>query len=180
MSKYFIQEEPLVAIADAIREKTETTDLLTLDGMVAAIAGISGGAKMEIGTFTLTEDTNGYTVNHNLGATPDIVYIWCKSGQWTPTDAKKYVLCGINYSYELMPTRCGISTIINDNKTPYTYGERTDIPSLNEEILSTRKYPNACPYNATSTSFIIGGSKDNVYLAGGKVYNWIAVARVKK
>lgn len=42
MAKYFVKEESLTAIADAIREKTGKTDALTLDQMPAEIAGING------------------------------------------------------------------------------------------------------------------------------------------
>lgn len=38
----------LTAIADAIREKTETTAPLTLDEMPVAIAGISGGVGVTV------------------------------------------------------------------------------------------------------------------------------------
>lgn len=56
--------DKLTAIADAIRGKTGGTDLLTLDGMAAAISGISSGglpagiAECEVQTFTPEADTN--------------------------------------------------------------------------------------------------------------------------
>ena len=37
--------DKIKAIADAIRTKTGTTDIMTLDEMPAKIAGISSGAK---------------------------------------------------------------------------------------------------------------------------------------
>lgn len=40
-----IQETSLTAIADAIREKTKTTDLLTLGQMPQAILDIKGGGS---------------------------------------------------------------------------------------------------------------------------------------
>lgn len=56
--------DKLTAIADAVRGKTGDTALLTLDGMAAAIAGISSGglpagiAEYEVQTFTPEADTN--------------------------------------------------------------------------------------------------------------------------
>lgn len=56
--------DKLTAIADAVRGKTGGTDLLTLDGMAAAISGISSGglpagiAECEVQTFTPEADTN--------------------------------------------------------------------------------------------------------------------------
>ena len=56
--------DKLAAIADAVRGKTGDTALLTLDGMAAAISGISSGglpagiAECEVQTFTPEADTN--------------------------------------------------------------------------------------------------------------------------
>ena len=56
--------DKLTAIANAVRGKTGGTDLLTLDGMGAAISGISSGglpagiAEYEVQTFTPEADTN--------------------------------------------------------------------------------------------------------------------------
>ena len=56
--------DKLTAIADAVRGKTGGTNLMTLDGMAAAISGISSGglpagiAECEVQTFTPEADTN--------------------------------------------------------------------------------------------------------------------------
>ena len=56
--------DKLTAIADAVRGKTGDTALLTLDGMAAAISGISSGglpagiAECEVQTLTPEADTN--------------------------------------------------------------------------------------------------------------------------
>lgn len=57
------EKENLVAIADAIREKAGTTDLLTLDEMPVAIANMSGGdTSMEDGL--LARNIEEYTNDH--------------------------------------------------------------------------------------------------------------------
>lgn len=69
--------DKLTAIGDAIREKTETTELLTLDGMAAAIAGIEagGGEGIDVmyGTVTITENTKTVEIENKLGRTPKFI-----------------------------------------------------------------------------------------------------------
>ena len=57
-----IKEESLVAIGDAIREKTGKTELLTLDQMPVEIAGIEtgGGGNIEIEPIVLTGECNHF------------------------------------------------------------------------------------------------------------------------
>lgn len=72
MSEYLIQGETLTSIADAIRAKTGGTEVIAASGFAEAIAAIqSGGASdVKMGTFTLTEGVQTYTVAHNLGKMP--------------------------------------------------------------------------------------------------------------
>lgn len=58
--------DKLTAIADAIREKTGTTEELTLDAMATAISGISGGgAEIETCTVTLFYGNNVAAITYN-------------------------------------------------------------------------------------------------------------------
>ena len=67
-------DSKMTAIADAIREKGGTTDLLTLDGMAAAIAAIEAGGggasidgyNVQAGTFVLAEDVSNTGVSIEL------------------------------------------------------------------------------------------------------------------
>ena len=74
--------EKMTAIADAIRGKTGGTAALTLDGMVAAITGITGGGAgsglaYDMGEFVLDADNvSPGTVPHSLGVSPDFVLVW--------------------------------------------------------------------------------------------------------
>ena len=57
MGKLFIEQESLKAIADAIRAKTGSTEMLTVpSGMVSAISSISGGGGEVSGTIDITEN----------------------------------------------------------------------------------------------------------------------------
>lgn len=62
--------EKLTAIADAIREKTGTTETMTLDQMASAISGISGGGgSAEIPTCTVK-----FVVGADAAANDLVVY----------------------------------------------------------------------------------------------------------
>ena len=72
--------EKMTALANAIREKTGGTDLLTLDGMAEAVNGleIGGGAKIATGTFIPSEDLGSscdITITHNLGEIPKLAIV---------------------------------------------------------------------------------------------------------
>lgn len=64
--------DKLTAIAEAIRAKTGESDLLTLDAMVTAINGISGGetgnSTVVSGTFTPAENTNDCRITGLAGS----------------------------------------------------------------------------------------------------------------
>lgn len=68
--------DKLTAIADAVRAKTGGTALLTLDEIVAAIGGISGGsetvdiAEIATGTFSVARPVQSYTIQHGMKNTP--------------------------------------------------------------------------------------------------------------
>lgn len=66
MSKLAINDTSLTAIGDAIREKTHTTDLLTLDAMPAAIRSISGGGEVVFPDFE---------IKHNNDQNTDLQYL---------------------------------------------------------------------------------------------------------
>lgn len=77
--------EKMTAIADVIREKTGTSEPLTLDGMAEAISllslgGGSSNLKMFTGSFTATS-TSGTApvITHNLGTKKIIALFWISS-----------------------------------------------------------------------------------------------------
>lgn len=77
------QKQDLINIADAIREKTETTDGMGIDEMAALIAAIESGAdlsktqftKMTCGTITPSQASSSLTINHNLGGNPKSSFV---------------------------------------------------------------------------------------------------------
>lgn len=83
MAEYIIQDSTLTAIADAIREKTGGTAVLTPAEMATMITGIETGgglpdgvSAIASGTFTPTSTiTTSYSVEHGLGTTPDFFIV---------------------------------------------------------------------------------------------------------
>lgn len=66
--------EKLTAVADAIRSKTGSTEELTLDAMVAAIAGIEAGGGAQVLTYTAASLMSAnylvIEIEHGLGKIP--------------------------------------------------------------------------------------------------------------
>ena len=78
MAEYLIQDTSLIAVADAIREKTGGTEGLTLDQMVLEIQGITGGSgeiyaaigvEYDEGWFCGVADSTGSTILATAGDT---------------------------------------------------------------------------------------------------------------
>ena len=62
MSKVFIEEETLIGIGNAIREKNGTTDLIATTDMATAISNLTGGG----GTLKMVNLSDDFTVNYLL------------------------------------------------------------------------------------------------------------------
>ena len=88
-----IEDSVLTAVADAIREKTGSTDTMTVGEMPAAIASITAGgglpAKMAVGSFSCpgTDHPAGgnFTIEHGLGTIPRAVLVWRASQLYDTT-----------------------------------------------------------------------------------------------
>lgn len=79
-------KEKLTALADAVREKTGETGLLTLDAMTTLISSLEAGGGglpkgWAMGEFNTTEETSGgdFPIEHGLGAIPNYIVIWSTS-----------------------------------------------------------------------------------------------------
>ncbi len=78
-----IEDSALTAVADAIREKTGSTDTMTVGDMPAAIASITAGGglpdNMAVGSFTCPGEHSAlgnFTIEHGLGTVPRAVLVW--------------------------------------------------------------------------------------------------------
>ena len=96
MAERIVQEESLVAVADAIRAKGGTSDALSFPtGFAEAIsaiqAGGGGGGAVTSGTVTALE-SSVHTIQHNLGVVPSVLF-WYTEGfieNGTPSDPKLF------------------------------------------------------------------------------------------
>ena len=88
--------DKLTAIADAIRAKGGTTDLLTLDGMVEAINAISaggGGFKTASGTYTPASDSGWMVVEFDFK--PRFIQFYLDNYDTDGLNGTAKVLCGV-------------------------------------------------------------------------------------
>lgn len=69
--KGLIEKSTLTAIADAIRAKLESSNKMQPSEMAALIASISPGAKLAMGSVTVSSATTSYAINHGLGEIPN-------------------------------------------------------------------------------------------------------------
>ena len=151
----------LTAIADAIREKGGTSDPIAFDAMADAIAAIQaggGGRAFASGSFTLSSNTIGYTITHDLGEIPYFVIVFCNnitSFMGSPSYAI-FSLFGFSQS-----------TGGNNNFGIHgsTLGAFTDLITTTD-----RKKP---LYGATSTTIKVRSS--SYTLVAGKEYHWMAI-----
>ena len=74
MSVVYISSSKVKAIADAIREKTETTDGLTLDDMPKAIEGIKGGSDPSELALTIINKQVAECVAEDVTTIPDYAF----------------------------------------------------------------------------------------------------------
>ena len=78
-----IEDSALAAVADAIREKTGSTDTMKVGDMPTAIASITAGGglpdNMAVGSFTCPGEHSAlgnFTIEHGLGTVPRAVLVW--------------------------------------------------------------------------------------------------------
>lgn len=129
--------EKMTAIADAIREKTGTTESLTLDGMAEAISllslgGGSSNVKVATGTFTATSTSaTAPMITHNLGTQKIIALCWIPNDVvFVPTAGYQVFMA----SYVNAPAFFGES--IQVDCTGYNSGKFSEVSTVKYSTLS--------------------------------------------
>lgn len=144
MAKGLVKDSTLTAIANAIREKTETTATMLPSEMAALIQGITG-AKVTYGTVTYSinsADTTA-TITHGLGETPNL-FVMFESG------------APINY-------RCNIlEVLMPDGSLTHFWGGQQGVSYGNSTIYITIT-PDAENVTVKGTSYMRG---ENKWIAG--------------
>lgn len=162
------------AIKTAIEGKGVTVpDGTLLDGMASLIESIEaggGGAVVAYGIITPSSDTTTITVEHNMGAIPDLFAIWGDNGY----TAENYNILLLNFrNNELrFGTRNNVM-IKSKDANSYKYGDAENASSYSGTV---------APFvfteqNAVLTTASIGKGPNNAptYFRSGVGFNWIAV-----
>lgn len=165
-----------------LQEKTVTENGVVepdegFDGLskviVDVLASGGGNAKIASGTFTGKGGSAGngstavFTMNHNLGATPDMILIWCNGTITTTAFGMLYFVIGV-------PEKMGALVATNVNKyyqcgCSYGFNSWASFNG-NKDITATT---GALITNANSTQFTVS----NYYpTASGLEYRWMAIS----
>ena len=144
----------LTQIADSIRSKDGTTDLIVATDFPQRILDIpSGGGSglpdsVKTGTFTVAEDTvETITIPHGLGATPTMFFIF--------PDNPEYIIGNIGYTFMGTAKDIGITFATKHNKMM---------------ALVYNIYTVTCD----DTNIILTNTNESYLLRAGVTYRWFA------
>ena len=144
----------LTQIADSIRSKDGTTDLIVANDFPQRILNIpSGGGSglpdsVKTGTFTVAEDTvETITVPHGLGKTPIMFFIF--------PDNPEYIIGNISYTFIGTAKDTGITFATKSNK----------LMSIMYNIYTT---------SCDDTNIIITNNNTTFMIRAGITYRWFA------
>ena len=170
--------ETLTSLADAIRDKSGTTDPMTLAGMITAVQGIETGGglptgirKLDYGSFNVASDQRvyGYNVSHSLGEIPDFAILYSDT-LTNPT--------GESYPIVLMQGITGGS--VNSSGTRYSnafsYGRYKSKDAFFRGLIKANDYlfdSTLCFYGKLYYVDDTESFKDGYYFRNFK-YSWIA------
>lgn len=128
MAKGLVKDSTLTAIANAIREKTETTVTMLPSEMAALIQGISG-AKVTYGevTYSVYGGTSTKTITHNLGEIPNLfIMFYAPLGSGT-AGYHLYNVLMPDQSTWVAGSSSGSNLGVYTSKNTYSNPEYTDI-----------------------------------------------------
>lgn len=145
MAKGLIKDSTLTAIADAIREKTETTGTMLPSEMAALIQGITG-SKFAWGTYVNTLSRySSITITHGLGVIPNLILLLCNTGITTNMNV-------INYSFAPTEQHTNMIYLNKNAGSAPGYGFYTE-PALTTTTM-TLTVPSGGYYYAYSATYI--------------------------
>lgn len=164
--------DKLTAIAEAIRAKTGESDLLTLDAMVTAINGISGGGTGNLtivsGTFTPTEDTTECRITGLAGSPSAFALAPAFSDQEAYNGvAKLLAFIWVRGVWALFRTNAGGTSGATDAFDAFDF----ESFAIEEDNYSTSA--NYAKVVALKTGFF--ARRGAYYFRAGLTYNWVAI-----
>lgn len=136
--------DKLTNIANAIREKTGSTRTMNLEGMAAAIAGITGGGgaglAYDMGEFVLDADEKilNPSLPHNLGEIPEFILVWTDDFAGLSEENPAGQQCNLGYIWlknltgmlqRLTTAAAGDSLTVNFNLVSGDYRIQPNVPN---------------------------------------------------
>ena len=163
--------DKLTAIAEAIRAKTGESDLLTLDAMVTAINGISGGetgnSTVVSGTFTPAENTNDCRITGLAGSPSAFALAPAFSDQEAYNGVAKLLgFLWVRGVWGLFRTNAGGTSWVADNCS-------FNLESFTIEEDDSNVSGNNGKVLALKTGFL--AYRGAYYFRAGLTYNWVAI-----
>ena len=162
--------DKLTAIAEAIRAKTGESDLLTLDAMVTAINGISGGetgnSTVVSGTFTPAENTNDCRITGLAGSPSAFALAPAFSAQEAYNGVAKLLgFIWVRGVWAIFRTNAGGTTGAADGWSMFSLESFT----IRED-----------DYQATSGQVAVlktgfSANRGGYFFRAGLTYNWVAI-----
>lgn len=157
--------DKLTSIANAIREKTGSTEKLSLEGMADAIAAISaggGGVSLTSGTVTPASNISSLTIEHGLGTTPKFFILMIAPGNWSSKspcvpiimyDTAQYLN---HYSNSISP----VAEMFGGDVALSVTGDTAKLITVSE----------------TAVYINLTADGSSAYLRGSKMHSWMAIA----
>lgn len=168
---YAVPGETLTGIADAIRSKTGSDEMMTVAAMASAIEGISGGAiQLDNGEFSDAgsySDPFDYKISHKLGKIPKLVAVWTESDEAVTAGTK---------SVGGFFARFGNYFSGDGNYEPYLcYVVYKQVDArFTRTVANTNTIKNLIIPNITSDSIIMPCMNQYVPYIDGATYKWVA------
>lgn len=176
MSEFVLAKKTdMVALADALRELSGGTEELAFPGGMVAVVENGGGAKVATGSFTLSADTDNYTVTHDLGEVPKVILLWVKDY----ITKSGYITGGIGVLTNNVDENIPIHNEGTSTNTHQFYPGNSKHPSITGGLTGISSN-NGAFYGANASTFKIGdyypGTRWSMKILSGKEYIWVAVA----
>lgn len=181
MAKGLIENNTLTSIADAIREKLESTDTILPSEMADLIRSIENkGIIFKQGSFTTTnypinEETLDITVTHDLGVVPQAIIFYATKAQYNTFGdgvlAVASILCSKSHGLRIYKS----SNVTNDSSALTFDKNTTELSKLWQWNAASSYMYNVYPYNIDAWTFHVPKR-----LAGGTLHHWIVISEALK
>ena len=177
-----IDKDKLVSLADNLREATNSSETFSADTLITSLSSYLNNHKITMGTFSASATGSRQTIQHNLGITPKIIFLFCMSS-YTSASTSSGRQPQIQFSYLKINDDLTYDYTYNYNYPNYKkyYASKS---SSNQSTLYYDYVYEGSVYASTTlgnTSYCINNVNSSSftspsYIYKGKEYFWIAIA----